>query len=62
MEPLHPILGPGECDAYGEPPQLVVCPDCGQLEWWSEIELADHGQCRTYPGPCPVCMKSDEPA
>jgi hypothetical protein len=57
MEPLHPVLGPGDYDMAGEPPQLVVCPDCGQLEWWSEAELLDHGACRVHLGPCPVCVE-----
>lgn len=34
--------------------RLVRCPDCGQMEWWSEAELIDHGRCRAglYPCPC----------
>lgn len=26
---------------------LVRCPDCGQMEWWDESELSDHGHCRS---------------
>jgi len=34
--------------------RLIRCPDCGQLEWWSEAELIDHGRCRAGAYPC-VC-------
>jgi len=38
---------------------IVVCPDCGQLELWSQAERDDHGYCKTYrPYPvedCPAC-------
>jgi hypothetical protein len=59
---MHPMLGPGDHDAYGDAPHLVVCPDCGQIEWWTTAELLDHGKCRATPGPCPVCAGSDEAA
>jgi hypothetical protein len=35
--------------------RLVKCPDCGQLEWWSDDELLDHGLCRAMDHPCVVC-------
>ena len=32
---------------------VVVCPDCGQLEIWSEEEaLVGHGLCRAKGRPC----------
>ena len=32
---------------------VVRCPDCGQLEIWSEDEaLVDHGLCRSKGEPC----------
>lgn len=33
----------------------VLCPECGQLEWWEKSELTDHGKCRATNAPCPVC-------
>lgn len=51
MERLHPRdLRPGDPDVV-----LVRCPDCGQLEWWSEAELLDHSRCRSGSAPCPLC-------
>lgn len=41
---------PGDIDT-----QLVRCPDCGQLEIWTDDELSDHGKCRASTDPCPVC-------
>lgn len=35
--------------------RVVRCPDCGQLEYWSEDETNDHGLCRTIGADCPVC-------
>jgi hypothetical protein len=35
--------------------RLIRCPDCGQMEWWTEEECADHGKCRASAAPCPVC-------
>ena len=32
--------------------KIVRCPDCGQMEIWSEDELIDHGRCRTGTYPC----------
>ena len=31
---------------------MVTCPDCGQLEVWSEQESNDHGLCRARGGAC----------
>ena len=31
---------------------MVTCPDCGQLEVWSEQESNDHGLCRAKGGVC----------
>jgi len=31
---------------------MVTCPDCGQLEVWSEQESNDHGLCRSRGGAC----------
>jgi hypothetical protein len=39
-------------DAEGEPLKLVRCPDCGQMEWWTEQELSDHGRCRAAYAHC----------
>lgn len=46
----HRIVTPG---APGT--RVVVCPDCGQLEIWTDEECRDHGQCRSAGGACPVC-------
>jgi hypothetical protein len=39
--------------------KIVVCPDCNQLELWSQEEIDEHGYCKTYcPYPvedCPAC-------
>ncbi len=32
--------------------QIVRCPDCGQMEIWTEEETNDHGHCRATPSPC----------
>lgn len=49
--PLHPAtLFPGQPAT-----RVVVCPDCGQLEAWTDEECRDHGQCRSAGGACPVC-------
>ena len=50
---LHPDnTGPDYDDTTDTRPRLVTCPDCGQLEWWTEGELIDHGRCRTGRYPC----------
>ena len=50
---LHPdTTGPDYDNATDERPRLVICPDCGQLEWWTERENTDHGRCRTGRYPC----------
>jgi len=50
---LHPTdTGPDYRDEDGSPPTLVKCPDCGQMEWWTEAEMMDHGRCRTGQYPC----------
>jgi hypothetical protein len=49
-EQLHWIVGPADEDV-----KLVLCPDCGQMEWWTEDECIDHGKCRASNEPCPVC-------
>ena len=51
--PLHRANQPG---ATGT--QIVICPDCGQMEIWSEQECSDHGLCRRSGKPCPVCGQS----
>jgi len=52
---LHPSeAGPFYVDDYGAA-QIVICPDCGQLEWWSQRETEDHGLCRSRGGTCDVC-------
>lgn len=49
----HPTdTGPEYRDADGQPARLVKCPDCGQMEWWTEAESIDHGRCRTGQYPC----------
>ena len=48
---MHPDnTGPDTPDV-----RLVQCPECGQMEWWTEEECRDHGRCRATSGPCPVC-------
>ena len=55
---LHPeTTGPDYADPYGDPAQLVSCPDCGQIEWWTGDELIAHGKCRVQDGDCPVCVE-----
>ena len=49
-EKLHRILSPGD-----EGSVIVLCPDCGQMETWSEAETSDHGKCRASREACPVC-------
>jgi len=50
---MHPTdTGPGWVDSEGRPARMVRCPDCGQLEWWTEQECQDHGKCRAKGGPC----------
>jgi len=44
--------------------KLVQCPDCGQMEVWTEDEtLYDHGQCRALPegAPCEACEPEENP-
>jgi predicted RNA-binding Zn-ribbon protein involved in translation (DUF1610 family) len=42
--------------------QVVRCPDCGQLELWTDQEVRDHGQCRSAAErPCPVCPPRSDP-
>ena len=49
----HPTTtGPDWHDADGNPARLVRCPDCGQMEWWTEAETNDHGHCRASNAPC----------
>ena len=50
---LHPTDWPNPAD---EPWQLVRCPECSMMEWWTEAEARDHGKCRTDPAPCPLCV------
>ena len=40
--------------------RLIHCPDCGQMEWWTEEETFDHGYCRSGQAgyrreDCPAC-------
>jgi predicted RNA-binding Zn-ribbon protein involved in translation (DUF1610 family) len=52
---MHPSdTGPG-ISHDDESDQLVLCPDCGQMEWWTAAETRDHGKCRTIGETCPVC-------
>ena len=56
---MHPrTTGPDYQDADG-PAVMVTCPDCGQLEWWTQRETEDHGMCRASEGICPVCADAD---
>ena len=32
--------------------RLVRCEECGQMEWWTEAELRDHGWCRSRGREC----------
>ena len=51
--------GPDYRDEDGQPARIVRCPDCGQMEWWTERECQDHGRCRAYingPMPCEACL------
>ena len=53
----HPTAtGPAYRDEDGEA-RLILCPDCGQMEWWTARECSDHGMCRAHPAGtvCPVC-------
>jgi len=50
-EPLHKISGANK---------IVICPDCGQMEWWTEEELDTHGICRTLHKPGDVCPECGE--
>lgn len=55
----HPRnTGPDYRDDDGYPARVVVCPNCGQMEWWTEAECADHGLCRTT-GTC-ECTEDEE--
>ena len=48
IEQLHPRnTGPDFRDVWNNPAELVTCPDCWQIEWWTEDEGRDHGRCRT---------------
>ncbi|MHB9150771.1 MAG: HAL/PAL/TAL family ammonia-lyase [Thermoleophilia bacterium] len=52
---FHPLdTGPDYTDAEGRPAQLVCCPACGQMEWWTQGEVEDHGKCRAAAA-CKVC-------
>jgi hypothetical protein len=49
----HPTdTGPTYQDQDGNPAQLVQCPDCGQMEWWTLEETQNHGKCRASNKPC----------
>ena len=49
----HPLdTGPCWVDEDGLPAQVVICPDCGQMEFWTEWECNHHGKCRGNPDPC----------
>jgi len=51
----HPTdTGPDYRDENGQPARLIRCPECGQMEWWTEEENSDHGLCRASGKPCPV--------
>jgi len=50
---LHRANQPGDPET-----RVVRCPDCGQMEIWSEQECSDHGLCRRSGKPCPVCGQS----
>jgi histidine ammonia-lyase len=50
-----PDTGPDYTDAEGRPAQLVCCPACGQMEWWTQGEVEDHGKCRAAAESCKVC-------
>lgn len=50
---MHPTdTGPGWVDSDGNPARLVRCPECGQMEWWTDRECNDHGKCRATAAPC----------
>lgn len=57
---IHQLTArPGYVDEDG-PAQLVRCPDCGQMEWWTVRETQEHGYCRSGRGryrvqDCPAC-------
>lgn len=54
----HPAdVGPDYVDAEGKPAQLVCCPDCGQMEWWTSREVEGHGKCRLSTESCEVCRR-----
>ena len=59
QEIVHPTsASPYYLDVHG-PARLVLCPDCGQMEFWTPDEERDHGYCRTRRpdgGMCVVCM------
>ena len=47
----HPILD--MADVAAGRAQIVRCPDCGQMEIWSEEEAdSGHGKCRSSAAPC----------
>lgn len=51
---MHPTLTPEDVAAGRA--VVVRCPECGQMEIWSEAEAyGEHGLCRHRGGPCPVC-------
>lgn len=55
-EQMHPAdTGPDYRDADDNPASIVACPDCGQMEWWTQEEMIDHGHCRAASGPCEIC-------
>lgn len=39
--------------------KLITCPECGQMEVWTELELSDHGQCRAESVDCGLCSEYD---
>ena len=60
---MHPQnTGPDYLDEYLDKPLLVRCPDCGQMEWWTVEEQADHGWCRSATAPCPLCANQADAA
>jgi hypothetical protein len=53
---MHPTnTGPEYIDEDGYHAKLIQCPDCGQLEWWTNEECWEHGHCRATTSPCVIC-------
>jgi len=50
--PTHAIMEFGDLDEDNAVPVVVTCPECGQLELWSQAERDDHGKCRASNKPC----------